>query len=307
MTISTVFQSPQSCPDREIRRSPPSKHSVTPALISLNFKGVIEYLEDLVTGIDAPQLDEMQLTFFNQIDFDTPRLAQSINRTPKLTRREAHVGFYDYFAVVGLSPGTLKIAISCREPDWQLSSIEQVCNSSLHPLSAVEDPYIDHRYSQLVWKDNAIKKTLWLQFLLPFTSMKNLYLDKEFASGIAAALQEPEGGRITEVFPRLQNIFVKRLGPSGPFQENIGEFVAARQLSEHPIAISGTKISQCLFISLEFFLPPFLSSVYRTLYLALSNTSSHTHFHAYLLPVSSYTLSIVECLCLFALRNGNVR
>ena len=236
--LSLEFLSPQSRPDRETRRLSPPKLSVIPALISLNFKGVIEYLEDLVTGIDTPQLDEMQITFFNQIDFDTPRLAQFINRTPKLTRREAHVRFYDYFAVVGLSPGTLKIAILCRKPDWQLSSIEQVCNSSLHPLSTVEDLYIDHRYSQLVWKDNAIEKTLWLQLLLPFTAVKNLYLEREFASDIAAALQELDGGRITEVLPNLQNIFVKGLEPSEPFQENIGRFVAARQLSDHPIAIS---------------------------------------------------------------------
>jgi hypothetical protein len=68
--------------------------------------------------------------------------------------------------------------------------------------------------------------------------VKNLYLPKEFAPGIAAALQELVGGGITEVLPSLQNVFVKGLEPSGPFQENIGQFVAARQLSGHPIAIS---------------------------------------------------------------------
>jgi hypothetical protein len=131
-----------------------------------------------------------------------------------------------------------EISISCREPDWQLSSVEQVCNSSLPPPSTVEDLYIEHRYSQLVWKNDAIENTLWLQLLLPFTAVKNLYLSKEFAPGIAAALQELVGGRITEVLPSLQNIFVEGLEPSGPFQENIGQFVAARQLSDHPIAIS---------------------------------------------------------------------
>jgi hypothetical protein len=118
------------------------------------------------------------------------------------------VQFYDDSAVVGLSPGTLEIGISCREPDWQLSSIEQVCNSSLHPLSTTEDLYIGHRYSKLVWRNDAIENTLWLQLLLPFTTVKNLYLSEESAPGIAAALQELEGGRITEVLPSLRNIFV---------------------------------------------------------------------------------------------------
>jgi F-box-like len=239
-TLNLKFQSPQSRPDWETRPPPPSKRSVIPALMFLDFKGVTEYLEDLVTGIDTPQLFEMDIDFFNQIDFDTPRLAQFINRTLKLKAHDkARVLFRDDFVLVGLLPGNLQIEILCREPDWQLSSIEQICNSSLRPFSTVEGLYIDHQYSELVWKDDAIENTLWLQLLLPFTAMKYLYLSKEFAPGIAAALQELVGGRITEVLPSLRYIFVEGLEPSGPFRENIEQFVAARQLSNHPIAISG--------------------------------------------------------------------
>jgi hypothetical protein len=236
--LTLEFRSPQSCPDPETRRPPPSKRSVIPALHYFRFKGVIEYLEDLVAGIDAPQLDRMYIKFFNQIDFYIPQLVQFINRTPKLGKRHATVLFDDDSAVVRLLPGALDIAISCREPDWQLSSIEQVCHSSLYPLSTVEDLYIEHRYRQLLWKNDAIENTLWLQLLLPFTTVKNLSLSRQFAPGIAAALQELDGGRITEVLPSLQNIFVEGLELSGPVQENIGQFVAARQLSGRPIAVS---------------------------------------------------------------------
>jgi hypothetical protein len=38
-TLSLGFQSPQSCPDRETQRPPPSKYSVMPALESLLSKG----------------------------------------------------------------------------------------------------------------------------------------------------------------------------------------------------------------------------------------------------------------------------
>jgi hypothetical protein len=238
--LSLKFRSPQSRPDWESRPWPPSKRSVIPALHYFGFKGVIEYLEDLVTFIDPPQLNALDITFFNQIDFDFPRLAQFINRT--LTIRaldKAHVRFNDNFAYVGLPwSRTLEIAISCREPDWQLSSIEQVCNSSLHPISTVEVLYIEHKYLQPVWKNDAIENTLWLQLLLPFTAVKDLYLSREFAPGIAAALQELVGARITDVLPSLHNVFMEGLEPSGPLQESIGRFVAARLLSDHPIAIS---------------------------------------------------------------------
>ena len=237
--LTLEFQSPRSRPDpiTITRRPPPSNRSVIPTLRDLFFKGVVEYLEDLVTAIDAPQIDKLYITFFNQIDFNTPRLAQFINRTPKLGKREAIVQFSRSLVRIGLRPGTLQIGISCREPDWQLSSIEQICNSSSPSLSTVEDLYID-RYRQLVWKDDAIEDTLWLQLLLPFIAVKNLYLSKEFATGIAAALQELDGGRITEVLPSLENIFMEGFEPSGPFQEKVGQFIAARQLSDHPIAIS---------------------------------------------------------------------
>ena len=88
---------------------------------------------------------------------------------------------------------------------------------NLHPFSTVEDLYIEQRYSKLVWKNDAIEDNLWLQLLLPFTAVKNLYLPKEFAPGIAAALEELIDGRIAEVLPSLQNISVEGLKPSGPF------------------------------------------------------------------------------------------
>jgi hypothetical protein len=243
--LSLEFQSPQSRPDRESRSLLPPKRSILPTLDVFYFIGVTEYLEELLTRIDTPQLKTLDITFFNQIDFDCPRLAQFINGTPTLKALdEAHVHFIDSTASITFrcrtsesGYGDLLINIFCAEPDWQLSSIEQVCNSSLQPLSTVEDLYIDHEYLELVWKSDAIDNTLWLQLLLPFTAVKNLYLSKEFAPGIAAALQELAGG-ITEVLSSLQNIFVEELEPSEPFQKNIGQFVAARQLSDHPIAIS---------------------------------------------------------------------
>ena len=246
--LSLKFQSPLSRPYWESRSLPPSKRFILPALEDFRFKGVTEYLEDLVTFIDAPQLPRTSITFFNQIDFDCTRLAQFISRTATFwARDEAHIQFHDNAASLTLRYRTskiddesddLKIYILCGEPDWQLSSVEQVCTSSLHTLSRVEDLYVEHEYSELVWKNDAIESTLWSEVLLPFTAVKNLYLSEEFAPGIAIALQELVGGRITEVLPSLQNIFVQGLEPSGPFRENIGQFITTRQLSGHRIAIS---------------------------------------------------------------------
>jgi hypothetical protein len=237
------FQSPESRPDMEGRSLPPPKRSVLPALDKFHFKGVTEYLEDLVTFIDAPRLNYFYIIFFTQTVFDTPRLAQFINRTPTLRARDkVQLQFGDGRTSVALpAPARFfRIRILCREPDLQLSSIVQVCNSSLPPSCTVEDLCIEREFgcSEVVWKNDAIENALWLRLLLPFTEVANLYLSKEFAPAIAAALQELSGDRITEVMPSLQSIFVEGLEPSGPFQENTGQFVIARRLSGHPITIS---------------------------------------------------------------------
>ena len=240
-----IFQSPQSRPDWESRRLPPPKRSILPALYQFRFKGVTEYLEELVTRIDTPRLKDCHITFFNQIDFDCSRLAQFINRTPEIRPLDiANVLSLDGYILVGFPTDprsyliTLWIEILCKESDWQLSSMEQVCNSCFPTAPTVEYLYVENGYSDRVWKNDGIENTLWLELFRPFTAVKNLYLSKEFAPGIADAMQELVGSSITGVLPSLQNISVNRLEPSGPFRESIGQFVAARQLSGRPIAIS---------------------------------------------------------------------
>jgi hypothetical protein len=79
------FKSRKSFPDLESRRLPLSTRSVLPVLTSFYFRGVCKYLEDLVTDIDAPQLNRLWITFFNDSPFSTPQipqLTQFVSRTP---------------------------------------------------------------------------------------------------------------------------------------------------------------------------------------------------------------------------------
>jgi hypothetical protein len=234
------FQSPRSSPYREGRRPPPLTRTVLPVLTDLKFKGVSEYLDDLVARIDSPRLKDLDITFFNQIVFNTPQLVQFIGRTQINTPERASVTCSVDAARVRLSPRTssttsLNVEIPCIELDWQVSSLEQVFTSCLPPLSTLEDLYIDDQKPD--WQDN-IENALWLELLRPFTTVENLYLSKEFARRIVPALQELVGGRTTEVFPALQNIFLEGLQPSGSVQEGIAHFAATRQATSHPITIS---------------------------------------------------------------------
>ena len=247
--LSLRFESPESCPDLETRRLPPSTRSVLPALTEFWFKGVTEYLEDLVTDIDAPQLNKLSITFFNDSAFDTPRLIQFIRRTPISSALEsAHVALREGSARVSFRPQLhdgvpgveLDVLILCEQLDWQLSSLEQVCASCLPFLSTLKDLYIlEYPQSELDWKDN-IGNGPWLELLRPFTAaMKNLYLSEKIALRVGPALQELVEGRTTEVLPTLENVFLEGLGPSGHVPEGLGHFVAAKQVVGQRIAISG--------------------------------------------------------------------
>jgi hypothetical protein len=95
-TLILEFESPESFPIREPRRPPPPTRTLLPALARLQFHVVSEYLEDLLVRIDTPVLDDLQISIFRQFTPDTARLAQFINRTPKLkAHNEAHVAFHN--------------------------------------------------------------------------------------------------------------------------------------------------------------------------------------------------------------------
>ena len=175
------------------------------------FKGVNEYLEELLARINAPRLRQLWTIFFNDIDFNTPELIQSITRTLEALK-DVHVVFDSRIASVRLERqpdlfADARVEILCRVPNWQLSSLAQICTSSLPLPSTTENLYIYERLrSKLSWEDG-ILNTEWLELLLPFTAVKDLYLSKQFAPRIAPALHELAGARTTEVLPTLQNFF----------------------------------------------------------------------------------------------------
>ena len=98
-SLRLLFESPQSCPDQESWHLPPTTRSVLPALTRLSFKGVNEYLEELVARIDAPRLRSMGTTFFNDIYFDTPELIQFITLTFEAPK-DLHVIFGSHIGCV---------------------------------------------------------------------------------------------------------------------------------------------------------------------------------------------------------------
>jgi hypothetical protein len=240
------FESSRSYPERESRCPPSPTRILLPALTEFRFAGVGRYLEVLVAGIDAPLLTKLEITFFHRLISDTPHLTQFISRTPKFkVQDQARVEFTNSDVSVTLPQtpdGNLYLNIQCSPSNLQLSSLVNACSSFFpRPLIlAVERLYIlkfGYGRLRLHWEDD-IENGQWLEVLRPFTTVKGLYLSRRLAPHIVPDLLELVGERVTEVLPALQNLFLEEPLRLGPVQETIEQFVAARQLSGHPVAVS---------------------------------------------------------------------
>ena len=240
------FQSPRSRPDRGGSLPPPLTRITLPALTLFRFYGVSEYIEYFVSLIDVPLLRHVNITFFNQLVFDTPHLHAFFARTNMFKAHKRAAMVFDKHGVYfKLGPGgflwqfSCTLRISCTKLDWQLSSMAQVCGSSSPPFSTLERLDIREDSFPPHWQDEEdVEDTQWLDLLRPFVALKDLHLVKDLARLVAPALRElANRGSVTEVLPTLQNLVIDGIQPSSRTQEAVLQFVSARQLSAHPVAV----------------------------------------------------------------------
>ncbi|KAI9453114.1 hypothetical protein F5148DRAFT_484998 [Russula earlei] len=244
-TLYVGFQSPLSRPDPASRPPPLLTRSVLPALTKIVFRGVHEYLEDLLAHIEAPSLNRLEITFFMNFDFVVPQLHQLISRAESFKTFEKAFVYTSHhairFVIFRETPQfpSLSLEIKCTQLDRQLSSLAQVCSSSLHLLSTlvqldVVDPVPPN--PQSYWTDG-VETTQWMELLQPFTAVKDLRLDNQVGLHVCCALEALAKERVTEVLPALQNIFLGDLQSWISVPKSIERFTAARQLSGRPVAV----------------------------------------------------------------------
>jgi hypothetical protein len=246
-TLTLKFRSRRSCPVPE-SRSPPAARAVFPTLRRLYFEGIPEYLDDLISRIDAPLILDLDVSFFNQpfVTSDFCQLRQFIDRAENFkSLTHALINFRHCAAVVSLLQrtqtynATLSVGILCKDLHPQLWSLAQVANASLLPLFKVESLEVSsERQGWLFHPEHAEEDARWLNVLQPFSAVKNLYPHKNTISSLAYALKEVPEEQLSEVLPALQGLSMdepRSPGFAGPLppavQEAIERFIAIRRLS----------------------------------------------------------------------------
>jgi hypothetical protein len=244
------FQSPDS---RTHQISlPPTTRTVLPALTSFEFRGVCGYLEDFLARIDAPLLHTIWIYYFNQlVDFDVPQLRRFIDHSENLNQpTRCYVHFQHSLVSFGATPVThihkffddfplhIVVRILCEGIDLQVSHLAQALNQISAVLSNVVHFAIGYNSNcDSVSPDpEGMDDIEWLQLLLPFSSVKTLFVSREFAGHISRSLEYIAAVMATEVLPALEMLCLEDHTVS-----SIHEFIAIRRESGHPVTIVDTK------------------------------------------------------------------
>lgn len=240
-TLVLEFQSPQSRPTRECRPPSPLTRAALPALTAFDFQGVSEYLEDLVTHIDAPLLSRVTFRFFNQLTFDNPQLSQFIDRTEIL--KSLNLGSIEFLSDVVkttftslVGRGKLELGISCSRPDWQVSSMAQLCAQLPALTSRVEQ--LDVRkgcISRARWPED-MEPAQWLELFDPFIAVARLSILK-LGQLVIPAFGELTGEKASDVLPAMRTLLFRGLETNSPIKDDLRPFVYARRGSNLPLSV----------------------------------------------------------------------
>ena len=236
------FKAPMS--HLQLRRYPVSTQHVLLSLSTFQFRGSSEYLEHLLSRIHTPRLRVIDITYFNQLDFHVPQLSQFIDRTERLgfaQSRHSHgrIRISSLYVELDFEEGhhgsRLTLRILCKRPDWQVFHLARILVQSRAMVSNMVHLFINESDLQIEpgWEDS-VDDTDWLELLRTITTVQTLQVSKQLAGYIALALDGFNEEIVTEVLPALTSLSLE----DQPVI-SVQNFLAARQISGHPVAIVG--------------------------------------------------------------------
>ena len=219
---------------------PNGERAVLPALTRLNYQGSIAYLEGIVARIDAPFLEDVEITLFDGPILTHSKLNESINRIEMHT---SHRGaqLLSSEPTVLISPQTglgafmrLKLQSLSKPSLMQISSMAQICldfspffrNNDLHISMTQSSERIDSLHSGEL-----------LVLLNPFTGDKSwhLKLNRNHWTNIVHFSQRRQH---ENVLPAMEKLYIPQPGPRHSFlREAVVSVMVSRRLSGHPMEV----------------------------------------------------------------------
>jgi len=277
LTINFIFS---HSPSEQMRTHPDLPvRAVLSELTAFKYRGSIEYLEDLVAIIDAPQLYEVKIGL-DQLDpesepLEIPQLSSFLSRAnPALAENlrftRAQVVFHnedvdivlDRFdrANVRVGPHRPYISLSFSSKwsnsfEWSSSHMTHVRHvlEQIFALSSdVVHLYIHVSDNHPSW-DRKADELSWAGICSLFDSVRTLHLSGSWASQYARAL--PEGAWVLQDFPSLHSLLLSGDDDLSEHADQIEAFGSSRKRYGRPVVIKSTSFdlpSECNYTPLLF-------------------------------------------------------
>jgi hypothetical protein len=246
-TLRIHFHSPSSRPVLTNTLLSPERRSVLHCLNYIEFHGTSEYLECLLSTVNTPFLKYIHIAFFNQLIFRTPQLPQLslfILRTEtQRSPNQATIHYSGFDISLTLSqpgmPHHLALRILCKNLDWQISSMAELCEGLSPTLFHVEQLNIcapptsfsgvqdEMDFTQLEFPD------LFRQFI----NVRRLCVTGESVLQVAGALGRITGQRAVTVLPNLRDIYLGSHAETACARRDLSPFIAARGNSAHSVVV----------------------------------------------------------------------
>ena len=219
----------------------PGERIVLPALTRFKYRGASKYLDSFVARIDAPHLGDIDITFFSQPTMDSLHLGQFLERMELQTSlTQAHIQASENAISISFTNSTtssrLQIRMSCKQLDWQLSSMAQILNQFSHFLfRRIENLGFDATGPASGQDD--IDGEQWLALIRVFEGTKDFRVAGIHVPDILCALC-PASITDAIVLPSLHNLHLppKPL-PLGPLWDAVQSFIASRSSSRRPVLV----------------------------------------------------------------------
>ncbi len=238
-------------PRRNYLRLPPQpgERVVLPALTRLKYRGTSKYLDGFVARIDAPGLGDIDITFFSQPTMDVSELGRFIERIEMQTslsradvQTSAHAISVSFSNSSTSSP--LRLQISCKQLDWQLSSMAQVCDQFSPFLSRVKNLVINTTQSSSGQDD--VGGEQWLELVRAFGGAIDFRVAGVHVTDILCALRLANGGNTADTIalPALRNLQVEKpMAMHGPSWDAVKSFITSRTLSGRLVQVYAREYS----------------------------------------------------------------
>ncbi|KAF8269993.1 hypothetical protein EI94DRAFT_1828619 [Lactarius quietus] len=212
--LSIYFSTPIPRPSTERELLGEQRTPVTLTnLKKLRFKGVSIYLECLLAQTRAPLLQQLDITLFNQIAFALPHLFNLIIsitegfKSPKsrvtFDRDFVCIATYHHDSLRSNKTFTLCVTVQCKQLDWQIDCVAQICSGLIPALSGVEELELYFYRGRLPTEleNGAIDGTTWHELLRSFAGVKRLHMSNAFLKELSRALQVDEIGSEPGFYP----------------------------------------------------------------------------------------------------------